>query len=412
MSFRLVCSFKEGSILALLLFLVFLTNVFLSYLEFKEFKLSKHPFLKGALIKQSYIKSKADKKYRVLYLKYKDLNIYTSQKATSTFKSMQLVDLRLMNYRVGFKDYLSKRFYASSYDIKVVAKQSLGFRSYFLDQHKDPMMRQLYGALFFALPLSKDLRTAINNFGVSHLVAISGYHLGLIFTILYFAFSLLYRVFHGRYFPWRDEKLDLSLLIFCVLFGYAYILGFVPSFVRSLIMAIFAFFLLWRNIKIFSFTNLLLCTCFAIALYPSLLFSLGFFFSILGVFYIFLFLHHFGFKAWYKLLWLNLFVFSTMIIPVHHFYPQLSFYQLLALPLNLVFGVYYPLALFAHIIGYGSFLDPYLEYVLSLSLEKSELFTPTWLFYLYLFLSILAIFYKRLSYFLPCLGLLYFIYLF
>lgn len=52
-------------------------------------------------------------------------------------------------------------------------------------------------------------------------------------------------------------------------------------------MLLWGFYLISKNIKLISFVNLFLSICICIALFPRLLFSVGFLFSILGVFYIF-----------------------------------------------------------------------------------------------------------------------------
>lgn len=114
------------------------------------------------------------------------------------------------------------------------------------------------------------------------------------FNFLYFSSNLQF--FPKRYFPYRNLRLDLSILIFALLLAYACLIGFVPSFVRSLIMAFWVFYLLCKNIKIINFVTLFCSILLCISLYPRLLFSIGFLFSILGVFYIFLYMHHFANK--------------------------------------------------------------------------------------------------------------------
>ncbi|ETJ82416.1 hypothetical protein X908_04200 [Campylobacter jejuni subsp. jejuni 81-176-DRH212] len=61
-------------------------------------------------------------------------------------------------------------------------------------------------------------------------------------------------------------------------------------------MAFWIFYLLCKNIKIINFVTLFCSILLCISLYPRLLFSIGFLFSILGVFYIFLYMHHFANK--------------------------------------------------------------------------------------------------------------------
>ena len=46
---------------------------------------------------------------------------------------------------------------------------------------------------FFATPLAKEVREKISLFGVSHLVALSGFHLGILWALVYGGLLLLYR---------------------------------------------------------------------------------------------------------------------------------------------------------------------------------------------------------------------------
>lgn len=402
---------KESLSLSLILSLILLANIFIAWQNFKEFKQTNQIYIRKVLVEQSYIKHKKKRTYRVLKLKYKDFTIYTVKKANTDFRQGQLINMSLNITRVDFLNYLKKVFYAPSYNYTVVGEKNLGFKGFFINQHKHEWMRELYGGLYFAMPMSKSLRSAIATFGVSHLVAISGYHLGLIFAILFFLLKFIYGYFHKRYFPYRNLSFDLSLIIFALLFGYAYILGFVPSFVRSLVMALFAFFLILKNIKLFSFENLFFCVFLCIALFPRLGLSLGFFFSILGVFYIFLFMHHFRLKNAFEIVFLNCFVFLGVLLPVHYYYPQAGILQLMSLPLSLLFVIFYPLSFTLHLFYLGDIFDPFLLKWLKYPFKLTNFYTPNLVFYSYLCLSILAIKSRLLTIFLLGFTLIYFLFM-
>lgn len=260
-------------------------------------------------------------------------------------------------------------------------------------------MQEFYGALFFALPISSELRKDVNHYGIAHLIAISGYHIALLFTLVFFILTPLYSFFQKRYFPYRNLRLDLSVFIFILLFAYAYLIGFVPSYIRSLIMALWGFYLLCKNIKILSFFTLFISIYLCIALYPRLLLSVGFLFSCLGVFYIFLYLHHFSkfFHNFLNIVLLNIWTFFCMIIPVLYFFPLISYQQFLAIILSGIFIVFYPLILCLHFVAHGNLLDTVLIDFLNLKFYAIDIKIPTWILISYLALSFMAMRYKILA---------------
>ena len=114
----------------------------------------------------------------------------------------------------------------------------------------------LFKALFFAGPLDKPLRNQLSALGINHLLAISGFHLGVLGFILFFIVSSLYRPIQGRFFPYRNAHRDVSVLVLVVLFAYLYFLDFVPSLLRAFAMSVFAYILYDRGMKILSFSIL------------------------------------------------------------------------------------------------------------------------------------------------------------
>ncbi|MBZ7996776.1 hypothetical protein AVCANL279_05505 [Campylobacter canadensis] len=146
-----------------------------------------------------------------------------------------------------------------------------------------------------------------------------------------------------------------------------------------------------------------------ISLNPSFLFNIGFFFSCLGVFYIFLFLHHFKFKSLLNALYFESFVFLAMIIPVLYFFPLISFQQFLAILITPLFVVFYPLVLFLHIINCGALFDGYLLKFLAFKMAGDYFHLEFKYFILYLILSFLAIFNKHLLIIISIINILCFI---
>ena len=383
--------------------LVLTLSVAFKFYEFKKLSERKYEILTAKLL-QDYNKTNAKgSTYRVLKLQTNDFSFYT------TLRNFQLdlevggyVKISVIKNRLKFKDFLSGSFYLSNVGILPLR---YGFEDGFLDsfrdraygfigaQHESEKMAELFTALFLAAPVGKELRQDVNFYGVAHLIAISGYHLGLIFGALYFILRPIYRYFQARYFPYRNAKFDLSAAIFAVLFCYLVLIGFVPSFLRAFLMSLLALFLLARNVRVVSFELLFTVICVAVALMPSLLFSVGFYFSSMGVFYIYLYLRYFGgrFSNLSNAILLNFWVFSAMILPVLYFFPLVSAQQLAVLPLTPLFSLFYPISALLHAFGAGSALDEYLLEFLSWRAKGVNLSVPFWLFLLYNALSLASV---------------------
>jgi competence protein ComEC len=266
------------------------------------------------------------------------------------------------------------------------------------DIHKEPSA-SLFKALFFAGNIPKDTREKLSALGINHLLAISGFHLAVLSFILFFLVKVIYKPFVGRFYPYRNSHKDIALIVFTLLFTYLYFLNFVPSLLRAFAMSIFAYVLYDRGMKIISFSSLLLVVSFLIAMWPKLLFALGFWFSVMGVVYIFIFLHHMkALKAWQSFILLNFWVYLAMLPLVHYFFGMFCMQQLFSPLLTMLFILFYPLELFLHLINQGARLDFLLEYLLTLKLHSVELFTNIWVLFFYLTLTLLALFKKFFFY--------------
>ena len=407
---------REVYVFCLACALVFGLNLGFSYYKFCEFK-SQNGVILQAKILQNYEKTNVKGKiYRVLKLKTQDFSFYTTTRADFDAGANEQILIGAENKNVKFKEYLSGSFFMPSYgtiELRYAASREsvrdkiYGFIS---EQHESEKMTELFTALFLAAPVGKELRQDVNFYGVAHLIAISGYHLGLIFWAFYFIMRPIYRYFQARYFPYRNAKFDLSATIFAVLFCYLALIGFVPSFLRAFLMSLLALFLLARNVRIVSFELLFVVICAAVSLMPSLLFSIGFYFSCMGVFYIYLYLRHFGgrFSNLSNAILLNFWVFSAMILPVLYFFPLVSAQQLAVLPITPLFSLFYPISALLHAFGAGGALDEYLLEFLSWRAKGVNLSVPFWLFLLYNALSLASVKSKILAAVIVLLNLLCF----
>jgi competence protein ComEC len=157
-------------------------------------------------------------------------------------------------------------------------------------------------------------------------------------------------------------------------------------------MFIFGLYFLRSNIKILSFQTLLIVVLFIIAIFPKLLFSLSLWFSVAGVFYIYLFIQYFkNLNKYVAFIFFNIWIYLAINPITHYFFGTTSLVQLFSPLFTVGFSLFYPLELFLHFVGFGGILDSVIKMWLLSRPETYEVFTPLWLFISYLVISFFAI---------------------
>ncbi len=395
-AFELLTTPKEYLLCGVILSLLLALNLYLEYLNYQKLDFSKPTSLNAQILLQ-YPKTKDQKTYFVLKLQSKGMIFYTTIK--EPLKNLQYRYAQFFGKikPCSFLESLRSCF-LQTYSFSLTRKQD--FKSHvrhFIDSaHSSALVGNLYRALFIGDSLNKDLRDRANALGINHLLAISGFHLGILSASVYFLFSLFYTPLQKRYFPYRNAFYDIGVLVWVFLLGYLLLLDFLPSFFRAFLMGLLGFLACFFGVRLLSFKLLILACCIAIALLPKLLFSVGFLLSVCGVWYIFLFLKHA--QAFFKtssflarsfqVISLSALVFLNMLIIAHAFFPMFSPYQLFSIPLGLIFIVFFPLSLLLHAVGLGSLLDSILN--MPLTIPTISVFSPLWLLGVHLFLTILS----------------------
>ncbi|MCQ2672878.1 ComEC/Rec2 family competence protein [Helicobacter pylori] len=396
-AFELLTTPKEYLWCGVFLSLLLAINLYLECLNYQKLDFSKPTSLNAQILLQ-YPKTKDQKTYFVLKLQSKNMIFYTTIK--EPLKNLQYRHAHFFG-RIKSCSFLEslKSCFFQTYSFSLTRKQD--FKSHvrhFIDSaHSNALVGNLYRALFIGDSLNKDLRDRANALGINHLLAISGFHLGILSASVYFLFSLFYTPLQKRYFPYRNAFYDIGVLVWVFLLGYLLLLDFLPSFFRAFLMGLLGFLACFFGVRILSFKLLILACCIAIALLPKLLFSVGFLLSVCGVWYIFLFLKHtqIFFKdssflvRSFQAIVLSVLVFLNMLIVAHAFFPMFSPYQLFSIPLGLIFIVFFPLSLFLHAVGLGSLLDHILS--MPLTIPTISVPSPLWLLGVHLFLTILSV---------------------
>ena len=369
--------------------ILFSLNLLFEYNKFLDFK-SNEIYITNAAIINIYSKEK----YKILKLHTKNFDFFTSTTKNNNFKKTDTINIFIVTKNIDFLSYL-KGFYAPTFNIKKI-KNKPNFINKISDfissEHQDKNIAKLFNALFLGIPVNKHIQQVCSTFGISHLIAISGFHLGVLSFMFYWLVYIFYKPIQQKYFPYRNIKFDILILVSLILFIYLLLLGIIPSLLRAFIMFVFGIFFARSNIKILSFQTLFLVTIFIISLFPKLLFSLSLWFSIAGVFYIFLFLKYFNiFPKIIQFLLFNVWIYLAMNPISHMFFGTTSLNQFYSPLFTLGFSIFYPLELLLHIINYGDLLDKYISLWLYSSITFKHIYTPFWVFVAYIITSLFAI---------------------
>ncbi len=406
------------SFLWTILFLLVIVSIrlFIEYQSYQNF-ISKPFYYTYATVLSSYEKSKGEKKYQVLKLRSDDgFTFYTTSYKNYNFKNKKLRLQIFPNKNILLKDYLG-HFYIKS-RIKNIDALQFTFKDTLLEkvvqQHKNISLQSFYSAIFFATPIEKGLREKISMLGVSHLVALSGFHLGILWGLLYGLLLLIYKPLQQRIFPYRYALFDVGLVVIILLGIYLWFVDFPPSLLRSYAMVLVGWVMLLLGIELLSFMFLATILALLVALFPPLLVSLGFWLSIAGVFYIFLLLQYTKvLSKWTIALFIiPVGIFILMLPVVHTIFGVTSGYQLLSPILSLLFIPFYPLVMILHIIGFGGALDNILLSLFNLPTQSKDMIFPLWAMVGYTLLSIGSIWSRKLFFTTIGLALAYGAYIF
>jgi len=228
------------------------------YSTYQNF-IAKPFYYTTATVITSYEKTKNDKHYKVLKLKSDEgFTFYTTSHRREDFNHKRLRLQIFPNETISFTEYLGT-FYVKS-KIKHQEKIPFIFKDKLLDyiamQHNDYALASFYNAIFFATPIEHTLRDKIALLGISHLVALSGFHLGILWGLVYGLLLLIYRPLQQRYFPYRHALFDVGMVAMAILGLYVWFVGSPPSLLRSYAMVFVGWGVLLLGIELLSFTFL------------------------------------------------------------------------------------------------------------------------------------------------------------
>lgn len=376
-----------------ILFFALLINILLEYGKYLEL-IDEEVFETKVEVLNIYQKDDKD----ILKLKSSNFEFFTNMPKNEEIKRFDLLNILIVSRNIDFIDYL-KGFYTKTIYFDELQKEQT-FKDKIIknieNNHKDEKIIELFNALFLAVPISKELRDVITAYGIAHVVALSGFHLVVLSFVIYWILYFPYKFLQDRYFPYRNRKLDILLITTAILFYYLILTDIVPSLLRAFVMFCLGIYLLRSNIKILSYMTLFYTFLIVIAFYPKYIFSIGFWFSIFAVFYIYLFIQYFkNYNKWLLYIFFNIWMFLILNPIVHYYFPQTSYEQFYSIPITIFFNFFYPAEIFAHIFGFSDYFDEYLKIFIEHKIYVYEVFTPLYFYILYLFVSFLSIWSKK-----------------
>ena len=334
----------------------------------------------------------------ILRLKSANFDFFTDSDKNENIKKSDLLNMTIISQNITFLDYL-KGFYTKAIYFDKIEKTPK-----FIDKiiekinsnHEDEMIKELFQTLFLGTSISKELRDICTNYGISHVVALSGFHLAVLSFTIYWILYFPYSFFHQRYFSYRNKKFDLILISLVFLFYYLILTDIIPSLLRAFVMLVLSIYFLRSNIKIVSYTNLFFTFLIVIALFPKFLFSLGFWFSIIAVFYIFLFIQYFkNLNKYFQIIFFDFWMFLVFNPIVHFYFPQTTYEQFLSIIINILFAIFYVFEIVAHIFGFAIYFDGFIKDFLSYKMNVFSVETPFYFLLIYMIFSFTSVFNKK-----------------
>ncbi|MBD3808546.1 MAG: ComEC/Rec2 family competence protein, partial [Epsilonproteobacteria bacterium] len=354
-----------------ILFFVFLLVVRLGFIysDYKEFIAKPFYFTYADIIS---IENKPNAMFPHMLLKLKSddgLEFYT--------KSYDILPLSIKRVRVEifpdsnitFFKFLGTFFIDSRLKEVVPVEKNIKEKvvENIKDQHNDNLTSNIYPAIFFNTPLTKEIRDKVIVLGASHLIALSGFNLTILWGVVFGILAIFYKPLQSRFFPHRYIAIDLGLISLLFLGAYVWFADFSPSLIRAYAMVLFGWLILIMGLELVSFSFLAFIAAVLLVIYPKFLASISFWFSVAGVFYIMLTAYHTKninrYLVGFFIMPISMFLLMQPI--VHSIFGQTSPYQLLSIPLELAYVAFYPLMMFLHIVGFGGILDSSLVWLLN-----------------------------------------------
>lgn len=192
--------YKEKSkqiVTILFLFFIFLLNLSIEYSKYLDL-IEEEIFETQVEVLNIYQKDDFD----ILKLKASNFNFFTSFPKDEKIDKFQTLNIVFISKDISFLEYL-KGFYTKTVYFDFLEKEEK-FKDEIIKKinsnHQDKMISELFQALFLALPISKELRDICTNYGIAHVIALSGFHIVVLSFCIYWIVYFPYSFFHQKFF--------------------------------------------------------------------------------------------------------------------------------------------------------------------------------------------------------------------
>jgi competence protein ComEC len=154
-----------------------------------------------------------------------------------------------------------------------------------------------------------------------------------------------------------------------------------------------------RGIKIVSVQTLFVTIVLLLSLWPRLFFALGFWLSVSGVYFIFLYLRYFSeVSKQISFVAVPIWVYLMMTPIALVLFGNYSLYHPLSIIWSILFTLFYPLSLFLHLVGYGESIDGILHFFLVSDLHGEHFALSLFWLIPYGLLALGALYTKKILY--------------
>jgi len=392
---------SKAALFWLLITTLLAANLTHSYLSYKKLTAFEYTTIDAKLISSKEKRGKNGEVYFSLFFRTDGLDFRAYSKSDMKPKESERFTVVVKTKELSFIDtFKTPR-------LRILALTPLGeknelqasVKEFIALQHENTKTKEIYLNLFLNAEVGEEVESFINGYGLGAFFAISGLNVALLRAFIFLLLTPPFRIVQERFFPYVNRQFWIFLLCLVVLVFYAYLTDFTASFARAVVAAFIVFYFALRGDSVLSYKTLFLTTLLCLALFPSFLFSIGFWLSLYGVFLIYLFLANtqFNRKAVVYVA-LSSWLFFAMLPIIHYIFGIFTKAHLLNSLFSAVFDVFYPVSLAAHLLGLGWIFDGWLLGAVDSSREltREEFLTPLWFFIFYIVLSFAAAFERRL----------------
>ena len=234
---------------------------------------------------------------RVLNVKLKEFKNYNNPGKFDVKKFYKRKDIYLKGFIPDTSHIISFGNWSNSYSLLENVERRREKFARFIRKNLTFPSSEIYTALTIGEKkgIPSELRDNFSSLGISHLLAISGLHLGAIALIFYFIFDWLLKRSEWILLTYNVPKITAALTIVPIIF-YMFVSGFATPVIRAVIMATIYLISIIIGRSHFKLNTLSAAAFIILLIDPSAIFDLSFRLSFLSVLGILIINHYYPLK--------------------------------------------------------------------------------------------------------------------